>query len=164
MESFPASMIKFKEQLQKGYLQKAYSGLMHYYRALRSHFEDAYPEYSVPSNIYYGYMDMTYFSVIPESLKRRKLKIAIVFVYDTFQFEVWLSGSNRDVQAEYWTLINESGWNQYRRAPNPKTEDHVIAHLLIEDPDFSDLDRLTKRIDSGTVEFIQDVEEFFAKH
>ena len=71
MGSFSASMDEFKSQLQRGYLQEAYYGLMEYFRELRTHFVDAYPEYDVPSNIYYGYLDMTYFSVVPEPLKVR---------------------------------------------------------------------------------------------
>ncbi|UCF62511.1 MAG: hypothetical protein JSV37_07365 [Anaerolineaceae bacterium] len=100
MRSFPESMNEYKRQLKKGYIQEAYQGLMAYFRDLKSHFKNQYPEYYVSGGIYYGYMDMTYFSLFPESLKRRKLKIALVFIHDVFRFEVWLSGSNRDVQAE----------------------------------------------------------------
>ena len=162
MRPFPESMDEFKRQLKKGFLQEAYQGMMGYFRDLRTHFKKAYPDYSVPSNIYYGYMDMTYFSVIPDSLKRRKLKIAIVFVYDNFRFEAWLSGANRNVQAEYWKLLKESGWDKYHYASNPRTEDFVIGHILVSNPDFRDLDDLTAQIEAGTLEFIKDVEGFLS--
>lgn len=162
MESFAESMIEFKAQLEKGYLQEAYAGLMDYFRDLRNHFQKRYPDYSVPSNIYYGYMDMTYFSVVPEPLKTRKLKIAIVFVFDSFRFEVWLSGANRDVQKEYWRLIQDHGWYKYHLASDPRREDFVLNHLLVNDPDFGDLEDLTAQIESGTLDFIADIEEFLA--
>ena len=158
MGSFSESMKEYRQQLEKGAIQEAYQGLMQYFRDLRTHFRDAYPQYSVSGNIYYGYMDMTYFSLFPESLKRRRLKTAIVFVYDSFRFEVWLSGSNRKVQSKYWKLLKESDWNKYDLASNPKREDYVIDHILVSNPDFGDLDALTSQIERGTLEFIKDVE------
>lgn len=88
MGSFPESMNEYKKQLNRGYIQEAYQGLMVFFRDLQLHFKKNYPDYSISGNIYY---DMTCFSLFPESLKRRKLKIAIVFIHDIFKFEVWLS-------------------------------------------------------------------------
>ena len=162
MGSFPDSMNEYKNQLNRGYLQEAYQGLMVFFRDLRAHFKKKYPDYSVSGSIYYGYMDMTYFSVSPESLKRRKLKIAIVFIHDTFRFEVWLSGSNRNVQAKYWKLLKENDWNKYHLASNPKAVDYVLDHILINNPDFGDLDSITRQIERGTLEFIRDIEGFLS--
>ena len=36
---------------------------------LRTQLKNKYPDYFVSGSIYYGYMDMTYFSFFPESLK-----------------------------------------------------------------------------------------------
>jgi hypothetical protein len=163
MGSFSESMNEFKQQLEKGAIQEAYQGLMQYFRDLRTHLRDEYPHYSVSGSIYYGYMDMTYFSLFPESLKRRRLKIAIVFAYDTFRFEVWLSGSNRKVQSRYWKLLKESDWSKYDLASNPMREDHVVGHILVSHPDFADLDALTSQIERGTLEFIKDVEAALSK-
>ena len=162
MKAFHEYMKEFKKMLQKGDIQKAYYGLMEYFRALKNHFEKKHPEYPT-SGIYYGYMDMTYFSLFPEELKSRKLKIALVFSYDTYLFEVWLSGSNRKVQEKYWELIKESGWDQYHLSPDPKGLDYVLDHVLVKDPDFSDLDVLTKQIEEGTLDFIKNVEGFITK-
>jgi hypothetical protein len=162
MRLFPESMNEYKKQLKRGYIQDAYQGLMEFFRDLRLYFMNKYPAYSVSGSIYYGYMDMTYFSLFPESLKHRKLKIAIVFIHDKFRFEVWLSGSNRNVQKEFWKLLKESDWDKYHLASNPKAVDYVIDHILINDPDFHDLDNLTKQIERGTLEFIKDVEGFLS--
>ena len=163
MGSFPESMNEYRKQLKRGYIQEAYLGLMEYMRDLRSHFKNEYPEYSVSGSIYYGYMDMTYFPLFPESLKHRKLKIAIVFIHDTFRFEVWLSGANRDVQSKYWKLLKESEWQEYHLTSNPRAADYVLDHILFEDPDFRDLDTLTRQIEKGTLEFISDVEGFLSR-
>jgi hypothetical protein len=163
MAPFPESMQEFKRQLEKGYIQGAYRGLMEYFRDMKLHFANAYPEYPVSGGIYYGYMDMTYFALFPDSLKRRKLKIAIVFIYETFRFEVWLSGSNRSVQAKYWKLLQKSDWHKYQLASDPKAEDYVLAYILVEDPDFRVLDSLTRQIENGTLDFIREVEGFLSR-
>ena len=164
MESFHKYMNEYKKQLKKGDIQEAYKGLMEYIRDLRSHFKNSYPDYFVSSNIYYGFMDMTYFSFIPRSLKRRKLKIAIVFIHDKFRFEVWLAGNNKNVQTQYWKLIQESGWNKYRIASTTRGVDYILDQVLVDNPDFSDLNTLTNQIERGTLKFIKDVEGFISKH
>ena len=107
MKSFNKCMDTYKEQLKEGSIQVAYRGLLEYIMSLRAYFSKKYPEFIVPSNIYFGYMDMTYFSIIPISFKDKKLKIAIVFNYETFGFEVWLSAVNKNVLTKYWKLIKE---------------------------------------------------------
>jgi len=164
MESFPVSMNEYRKQLEKGLIQGAYKGLMEYIMDLRTHFKNKYPDHFVSGSIYYGYMDMTYFSFIPKSLQDRKLKPAIVFVHETCRFEVWLAGYNKQVQSKYWTLFKESGWDKYHLVPTTKGADSILEYVLVDDPDFSDLDALTKQIERATLKFIEDVESFLSKH
>ena len=164
MESFNEYINEYKKQLKQGAIQKAYQGLMEYIMSLRTHFNSKYPNYFVSGSVYQGYMDMTYFSFIPESLKNRKLRIAIVFSYNTFRFEVWLAGYNKQVQSKYWKLFKESGWNKYRLVSPQKGVDSIVEHTLVENPDFSELDTLTTQIESGALLFIKDVEEFLSDH
>ena len=159
---FHESMDEYKEQLKKGAIQKAYRGLMDYFNSLRLYFHKKYPDHSVSGSVYYGYMDMTYFSFSPESIKRRKLKIAIVFIHETFRFEVWLSATNKAIQSKYLKLITDSGWNKYHIASTTKGVDSILDHIIITNPDFSELDALTKQIESRTLEFITDVETFLS--
>ena len=137
---------------------------MEYMMSLKHHFSNQYPDYSTPGNLYNGYLDMTYFAIFPESLKDRNLKIAVVFRYDTFRFEVWLSGKNKPVLKNYWQMINQSKWRKYTVVEPTKGVDSVLEHILVDNPDFSDLVVLTKQIEAGTVQFIQDIERFFAKN
>lgn len=164
MESFHKYINEYRKQLEKGYIKEAYKGLMEYLTDLRLHLKNKYPDYFVSGSIYHGYMDMSYFSFFPESLKIRKLKVAIVFIHDTFRFEVWLVGYNKRVQTKYWKLFKESDWNKYRIPSTTKGVDSIIEYSLVENPDFSDLDTLKKQIESGTLKFIKDVEDFLSKH
>ncbi len=162
MESFHEYMGEYRRQLQIGAVQKAYKGLMEYIMSLRTHLNNEHPDYIV-SGLYYGYMDMTYFSFFPASLKDRSLKVAIVFLHEAFRFEAWLAGYNKQVQSQYWTLFKESGWDKYRLVPATQGADSILEYVLVENPDFGNLAALTEQIEKGTLRFIKDVESFLAK-
>ncbi len=154
---------EYRKELEKGYIQEAYKGLMGYIMDLRVHLKNKYPEYFI-SSIYQGYMDMTYFSFSPKSLKNQKLKIAIVLTYDPLRFEVWLAGNNKKIQNKYWKLFKESAWETYHIPSTIKGVDSIIESILVDDPDFSDLKILNKKIESGTLKFIDDVINFLSEH
>ena len=164
MKTLQDAMNEYKKQIEKGTIITAYRGLMEYMMALRTHFMNTYPDHFVSGNIYFGYMDMTYFSFIPESLKRRKLKPAIVFVHDKFRFEIWLAAYNKQVQSKYWKMIKESGWNKYRIVSTTQNADSILEYVLVDNPDFGDLPALTEQIERATLEFISDVESFLSTH
>ena len=146
MESLTEYMNEYKKQMEKGYIQKAYQGLMSYVMALRGYFQNKYPDYFLSGNIYYGYMDMTYFSFSPKTLKERNLKVAIVFIHETFSFEVWLSGYNRNVQKQYWSCSGKAVGINTHCASRQRRRFHLRAYL-VENPDFSDTDKLTAEIE-----------------
>lgn len=162
MESLQKNIDLFREQLQEGALQKAYRGLMDYIMNLKTYLKKKYPDYAVSSSLYVGYMDMTYFSFTPPSLKDRNLKIAIVFNYDTFRFEVWLGGYNKQVQEEYWKLFKQSDWKKYHLVPGTEGVDSILESVLVENPNFDEPNILTEQIEEGTLQFIEDVENFLS--
>jgi len=163
MPSFHESVLEYRRQLAKGAIKQAYCGLMEYMMALRTHFADKYPDHFVSGSIYFGYMDMTYFSFSPQSLRDRKLKIAVVFLHDTCRFEVWLAAANKQVQAKYWKLIKDRAWTKYHLVAATQGADSIVEHVLVEEPGFDDLPALTRQIEKETVKFIKDVEGFLAK-
>ncbi len=163
MQSTQEDMNELRMQLRTGAIQKAYKTLLGYMMDLRIHFQNMYPSYSI-SGLYQGYMDMTYFAIIPPSLKHRNLKIAIVFNYEAFRFEVWLSGANRQVQRKYWELFRDSRWTEYRVVTPAKGVDSIIECNLAENFDFGDLDCLTASIEENTIKFINDIERFISDH
>ena len=163
MQTMQEDMNELREQLRTGAIQKAYRALLAYMTDLRTHFKNRYPSYSI-SGLYQGFMDMTYFAIVTPSLKNRDLKIAIVFNYEAFRFEAWLSGTNRQVQRKYWELIRDSRGTEYRVVTPAKGVDSIIECNLVEYFDFSDLDSLTASIEENTVKFIDNVERFLSGH
>jgi hypothetical protein len=163
MGSFQENMNEYKKQLGRGAIKQAYKDLMEYIMGLRTHFKNKYPDYYVSGGIYFGYMDMSYFSFFPDSLRRRNLKIAIVFIHEACRFEVWLAGNNKQVQTKYWKLFKESAWNKYNLVTTTQGVDSIIEYILVDAPDFGDLDALTKQIEGETLKFIKDVESFLSE-
>jgi hypothetical protein len=161
VHSIQKDMNHFREQLKAGSIQKAYKALLGYIMDLRTHFKNRYPGYTI-SGLYQGYMDMTYFAIVPSSLKLRDLKIAIVFNYETFGFEAWLAGANRQVQRKYWELIRDSGWTQYRIVEPAKGVDSIIECDLAVGFDISERDNLNEGIEEKAAKFIDDVERFLS--
>ena len=42
--------------------------------------------------------------------------------------------------------------------------DSIPEYVLAENPDFNDLDALTRQIEKGTLKFTEDFENFLSKH
>jgi hypothetical protein len=162
MTTFHENMLEYRNQLEKGAIKEAYRGLMDYFNTLRSYLEKKYPDHSVSGSVYHGYMDMTYFSFTPKSLKTKKLKIAIVYLHESFRFEVWLVGYNKKIQRKYWDLIKDTNWRKYHIPPSITGIDAIVEYVLTDIPNFDKLDVLTKKIENETLDFIRDVEAFLS--
>jgi hypothetical protein len=157
MHSLLKDMEELQRQLSGGSIQRSYRALLSYMMGLRSHFKNKYPESSV-SNLYQGYMDMTYFAIFTPALKQRDLKIAIVFNYENFRFEAWLAGRNRKVNRQYWELLKTQKLSGYRVVAPGKGVDSIIECDLAQGVDILDMDALTETIEKGTDTFITDIE------
>jgi hypothetical protein len=163
-EPFHKYISEYRKHVAKGAVKKAYQGLMGYFEDLRLHLEKKYPDYFLSGSVRQGQMDYTYFYFFPKTLKQRGLKIVILFIHDSFTFEVWLAGYNKNVQAEYLKLFREYGWNKHHLASSTKGVDYIADSVLVGNPDFSDLEALTGQLESGTLKFIKDIEDFLSEH
>jgi hypothetical protein len=162
-QQFANAMEIYRQLLERGQLQIAYQGLMQFFRDLRTHLAKSYPSYSISSSVYYGYMDMTYIAVVPAALKNHGLKVALVFLHEAFHFEVWLSGSTRDVQESYWRHFSRLATLDFQLADDPTRQDFILRAALVEQPDFSDLDALAAQIEKGVLDFISQMEAALAE-
>lgn len=163
IHAIDSDMQELRRQLAKGAIQNAYRALLSYMLGLRTHFMKGYPDFAV-SALYQGYLDMTYFALVPPSLKTRGLKIAIVFNYSAFRFEVWLAGRDRKLQRQYWELFKDSQWPGYRVVAPAPGVDSIVECDLAADFDFSDPDALTSRIETAAAAFIAGMERFLSEH
>jgi hypothetical protein len=147
---------EYTNQLQIGQIQKAYKGIMSFMSALKTTLESRHPDYS-GSGLYFGYMDMTYFAFTPLELKRRNLKIAIVYLHQENRFELWLGGSNRKVQSEYINYFKGKDLGGYMLSQVSPSVDSIIELIVCEQPDFEDADKLMKIIEEKTISFADQI-------
>jgi hypothetical protein len=157
MPSIQKDMTELRRQLQHGSIQRAYRALLRTMTDLRTHFKRRYPTHPV-SGLYQGYLDMTYFALVPPSLGRRGLKIAIVFNYGAFRFEAWLAAANRQVQRKYWELLKDTRWTAYRVVAPGAGVDSIIECDLADEFDLANPEALTAAIEKKVAKFTRDIE------
>lgn len=156
MGSINDDIREYKTQLGKGSIQRAYKGIMTFMSDLKTYLESRHSDFFA-SALYFGYMDMTYFAFTPAGLKDMKLKIAVVFLHEECRFELWLAGSNRQVQADYIELFkkkNISGYTLSRVSPGV---DSIIVSAIDGQPDFGRPDELKRKIEAKIIEFVKDI-------
>ncbi len=154
---------ELREHLGAGSIQRAYAAIVGYMSRLRMRFVSTQGERAV-SSLYQGYFDMTYFALFPPALKSRDLKLAIVFDYGAFGFKVWLAARNRGVQRQYWELLRESGWSEYRVFEPAVGVDAIVEHDVASGFALDDPQALTVQIEEAVAALLDDLEQFLAIH
>lgn len=149
----------YKQQIEIGNIQKAYKGISTFMKQLRNYFKNSYPAGYTVGSVYSGEMTITYFPFTPGVLKEQKLKIAIVFNHQEMRFEVWLAGQNKQIQRKYWEVFKDSDWNKYHVPANIDKSFSIVDNILINDPDFNNLDFLREQIEDGVMEFINEIKD-----
>ncbi|MBD8348259.1 MULTISPECIES: DUF7000 family protein [unclassified Dysgonomonas] len=160
MKNFSDYITVYKEQLQKEDIQKAYEGLVKYVMALKSHFSKRLSDEFLFGNISPGYMDFTYFPFFNDFLREQKLRFGIVLNHKKVRFELWLMGQNLEIQKNYWNLLKTSPWNKEQIAM-PKYS--VLEVILVENPDFNELDILTSKIEQEAIILVHEIIDYI-KH
>jgi hypothetical protein len=155
----PAEQIynAYKQLLSEGKVQKAYRSIIQFMVKLQIGLKTDYPNFEV-SGVYQGYMDMTYFSFTPPALSALGLKIAIVFLHESFTFQVWLSARNRQLRGKFINLLRQLGWNPAEISTTGPGIDSVVENVLVSEPDFEDPLALSDQILAGSLEFSSKIE------
>jgi hypothetical protein len=103
---------------------------------------------------------MTYLPVTTEILKSNVLKVAIVFNYTKFQFEIWLSAVNRKKRDELLNLIFKSKWNKYKTVENNENADAIVEFKIKGTDEFGDKNKIVSIIAREATKFIDEIESF----
>ncbi|MEA5017174.1 MAG: hypothetical protein VB009_00475 [Erysipelotrichaceae bacterium] len=149
---------KYQQELASGDMQIAYRAIFTVISKIRSILSSKYPDYNV-SSLYPGYMDMTYFSLTPTNLRKKQLKIAIVYLHENNTFEIWLSANNKRIQKMYIDKFKDSKLKGYSLSePLPKV-DSIIVKTIVTEPDFNDVDKLSCVIENEIIAITDSVNE-----
>lgn len=155
VKSLNARISAYKEAFASGEIQKTYQSLVSIVQNLRTDFSKTYiGEYSV-ANVLHGYIDFTYFYLQNDYLKKHKLKLAIVLNHHHAHFELWLLGQTKDVQIAYWEKLKGTKWVNENTMP----EWSIFESVMLANPDFDDLEKLSASIQSSFRVLSKDVFE-----
>jgi len=152
MKTFNKLVAVYTQQLRLGEIQIAYKGILEFMGKLRTAFIKKYPHYDV-SNIYQGYLDMSYFSLSTKTLKDQGLKIAIVYLHEEGTFEVWLSARNRDIAKAHQSILTSLS-EEINIFHDKNNQDAIAECMLTRTPDFEDQAQLINTIDQGVEKFV----------
>ncbi|WP_100612169.1 DUF7000 family protein [Confluentibacter lentus] len=144
----------YKEQLKKGDIQEAYTALVKYVTRLGTTLSKNVSESYSFGSLFQGYMDYTYFYYSNDFLKTRKLKMGLVLNHSKMQFEVWLLGQTIPIQETYWQYFKTTKWNAHRTT---KPQYAILETVIIENPNFNDLEMLSKQIEDNLVLVSQEI-------
>jgi hypothetical protein len=153
MNEFGYYVNAYQEQLKKGDIQKAYTGLVKYVMQVGTTLSKNVSAYSFGS-LFQGYMDYTYFYYSNDFLKKRKLKLGLVLNHEKMRFEIWLLGQTIPIQEKYWQFFKTTKWNKNRTEKPPYA---ILETVLIEEPNFNDLDLLTRQIEDKLKTISQEI-------
>lgn len=150
-----AAVNAYKKQMELHEIPIAYKGLMSFMLQLRTHFINKHGNGNIIGSFYQGYMDISYFPVTPITLKKKQLKIGIVFNHQKVQFELWLVGTNKKSQKNFWTALKQRNHLNYSLSKSP--QDSIINFVMVANPNFSNVDNLIKQIEKETLAFIKNM-------
>jgi hypothetical protein len=162
MNTLDKDIRELQKRLSDGLIQRAYREIVSYMSRLRTVFADQRGERAI-SGLYQGYFDMTYFALFSDELKERDLKLAVVFNYETFGFEVWLAARNRKIQRRYWELFLNTGYKKHRLVEPAVGIDAIVTAVLAADYPVEDEDSLTIHIVEGVTAFESDIVSFLSE-
>ena len=147
----------YKKQLEKGDILIAYNELVKFVMKLRTDFIKSLSDQYSFAGILHGYMDYTYFYYSNDFLKSKKLKLGLVLNHLEMRFEVWLLGNTIPNQKKYWELLKTTKWNK-GKTEMPKYS--ILETTLMEDPDFNNLDLLTKQIETQMFKVSEEILDY----
>lgn len=144
----------YTNEVKQGHIQEAYKIIMTYMTKLQRSLEHVVKEWQVSSNLYQGYMDMTFFTMTNELLRSKGLKIAVVYVHPNGSFEAWLSGRNKGAIEKYKTIVNNLSIDNISLFHHKANKDSIVEYTLTSQPDFENQEALTETIQKEVELFI----------
>jgi hypothetical protein len=148
---------EYKRLIQTTNLQKGYQEFIKFFRNLRAYLQREMPAFTFTGNIVENNMDYSYFQFSNEDLKSKGLKIVIAFVHADFDFQIWLSGINREIQRKQYEILKATG-HPYTLTDNPNKTDYILRTDLIAECNFGNPQESFQTIRANTLAFIKKIE------
>lgn len=156
-ELSPSNLVRLYTQACKAPLSEAYKLILQTLTLCGREMQKQLPESEV-SGLYPGYLDMSYIAIIPPNLKKRQLKLALVYVHEKGAFELWLAGRNRSIQAQVREELRGKLSPSYILVEEAKGEDAIVQLRLGPHTDFTDMNLLIEKLCVMMHTMLQDLE------
>jgi len=88
------------------------------------------------------------------------LKFVLIFNHVEKSFKICLSGQNKAIRKEYWKLFKINDWNKYILAESIDNSLSIIYHPIEEKLDLENTKVLIKQIETESLKFINEINEF----
>lgn len=150
----------YKEQQEIGDIQIAYKELASYVMSLKAYLSKELSGKFLFGNISPGYMDYTYFPFFNDVLRNKGLRFGVVLNHKKCNFELWLMGRNANFQNKYWKVFKTSKWNKDRSV---MPQYAVLEAVLVDCPDFDQLDDLTRIIKKEIVTLSKEIIKYLSE-
>lgn len=141
--------------VRQGDILLAYQNIMRRMRALRVGIQKDFPEFNVAAQLYQGEMDVSYFTMAPDFLKDRGLKLGLVFVHEKSAFELWLWAKNKKVQEDYRQRLAKKDLTPFTISSDQWWVRSIIEWPILEDPSFDQSDKLMCDVEVAIINFLE---------
>ncbi len=143
--SLNEQITEYSRLVRAGTIPAAWRGILGFMARLQRETGWLFPDHRGGS-LYQGMMDMSYFALTPPALAAERLKVAVVYRHGDNRFEVWLSGVNRSVQADWiaaFEAVNTAPWHRSSAAPGV---DSILEQVVCGEPDFDRPEELIREL------------------
>jgi hypothetical protein len=139
-------------------LQRSYQEFIKFFKYLRIYLEKEMAEYKFTGNIIENNMDYSYFQFSDEELKSKGLKIVVVFIHKLCNYEVWLSGLNREIQVKYYNKLIKNH-KKYSLTTNPEKFDYILKNTIYDEENYDNVSKMLIEMKNKILSFINDVKK-----
>lgn len=162
MENMNLCMQELRTRIREGEIVRAYRYLFDLFSGL-AHALKKYPgKHILTAAPYHGYLDMSYLPVSTPALKSRGLKIALVFNYAAFRFEIWLSAANRNKRSEMLRLFCDHPLKGFEILHDDTNTDAILTVIPGDIRDYNDKNGIIALLDNSVLAFIDAIERSFS--
>lgn len=131
--------------LEQHHLGRAYRVIMDVLKHLQRELTQALAQ-AKTTDVYQGYLDMSYVGVTTPLLQSRDLKFAIVYEHASGNFLAWLSAKNRTIQDRYRLYLRSRVPSSFTLVEKGPGVDAIMEAVLLANADFDRQDELVSTL------------------
>lgn len=130
METNHQLLKMYKNLIQTTQIQECYQYIMKLIHDIYTILKNDLNIFQFSNKVIENNMNFSYFQLTNPQLKKQGLKIQIIFIHQSCQFEVWLSGYNRHIQQQYYQKLNSKC--PFQLCENPQKNDYIVKIPIIK--------------------------------